>query len=330
VLHDVFVYPTIGSSWAQTDEPGYMIEVDGSQATTLLAHLKRHKLRAKVVLRLLEEGELDVWSVWSGEEKWTPHSSTLGGSKTDDISNDSSASLSLTDTRASGMGQRLLLPSPSDHTIQPNAHPSLSNLDLTPSPLSAYTIRRYLRGVPEGPFELPHDAIFPMNANLDLMHAIDFKKGCYIGQELTIRTHHTGVVRRRILPVALYDAGKGGEQGSASGSGSGAHRQPPEKMEYDPETNVSMPARDAEIVPEGKKGRPGRWIAGVGNVGLAMCRLEMMTDLAVMAEASAFSAEDRFLVATGNEGMGEVGVKAFVPDWMRGRIRTPRAQKRVE
>ena len=143
------------------------------------------------------------------------------------------------------------------------------------------------------------------------------------------------------MPVALYDAGKGGERGTASGSGSGSglqtqtQPQPPEKMEYDPDSNVDMPARDAEIVPEGKKGRPGRWIAGVGNVGLAMCRLEMMTDLAVTAEASAFSAEDRFLITTGEEeggdgGIGVVGVKAFVPDWMRGRIRTPRAQKRVE
>jgi folate-binding Fe-S cluster repair protein YgfZ len=26
-------------------------------------------------------------------------------------------------------------------------------------------------------------------------------QGCYIGQELTARTHHTGVVRKRILPI---------------------------------------------------------------------------------------------------------------------------------
>lgn len=33
--------------------------------------------------------------------------------------------------------------------------------------------------------------------------AVDFRKGCYVGQELTVRTYHTGVVRKRILPVAL-------------------------------------------------------------------------------------------------------------------------------
>lgn len=33
---------------------------------------------------------------------------------------------------------------------------------------------------------------------------MDFKKGCYIGQELTVRTFHTGVVRKRILPVVIH------------------------------------------------------------------------------------------------------------------------------
>lgn len=33
--------------------------------------------------------------------------------------------------------------------------------------------------------------------------AVDFRKGCYVGQELTVRTYHTGVIRKRILPVTL-------------------------------------------------------------------------------------------------------------------------------
>jgi folate-binding protein YgfZ len=35
------------------------------------------------------------------------------------------------------------------------------------------------------------------------MFAVDFRKGCYVGQELTVRTYHTGVIRKRILPVEL-------------------------------------------------------------------------------------------------------------------------------
>jgi len=40
------------------------------------------------------------------------------------------------------------------------------------------------------------------------MSSVDFRKGCYIGQELTVRTYHTGVIRKRIFPVALHDLSK--------------------------------------------------------------------------------------------------------------------------
>ena len=39
----------------------------------------------------------------------------------------------------------------------------------------------------------------------DYLHGVSFHKGCYIGQELTARTHHTGVVRKRIVPITLSD-----------------------------------------------------------------------------------------------------------------------------
>lgn len=35
--------------------------------------------------------------------------------------------------------------------------------------------------------------------------AVDFRKGCYVGQELTVRTYHTGVVRKRIFPVEIQE-----------------------------------------------------------------------------------------------------------------------------
>jgi len=168
-----------------------------------------------------------------------------------------------------------------------------------------------MRGVPEGQAEIPRDDVLPMNANFDIMGGIDFKKGCYVGQELTIRTHHTGVVRRRVLPVSLYSLSSA----------------PPEKIAYDAEAGVVSPAAGTEIKIQGKRGKPGKWISGVGNVGLAMCRLELMTDLQVTGEPSTFSAEDRFVVGGEEEGLG---VKAFVPDWMRSKIRAPKLQRRVE
>lgn len=45
----------------------------------------------------------------------------------------------------------------------------------------------------------------PFECNLDLENGVSFDKGCYLGQELTARTWHTGVLRKRMLPVQLSD-----------------------------------------------------------------------------------------------------------------------------
>ncbi|KAH0366569.1 Aminomethyltransferase folate-binding domain-containing protein, partial [Aureobasidium melanogenum] len=308
VLHDVFVYPTLGSTFHaehnKTEDPGYLVEVDEQQTSNLLKHLKRHKLRSKFQLRLLEEGELDIWAAWREDQKWTPHTNISGeGSNVDAEGN-----ISMVDARATGLGQRILLPS----TKPVEQHASMQGL--SDAGLDAYTIRRYIRGVPEGQDEIPRDDVLPMNTNFDIMGGIDFKKGCYVGQELTIRTHHTGVVRRRVLPVSLFDASS----------------QPPEKISYNPNTTFATPERNAAIAIEGKRGKPGKWINGVGNVGLAMCRLELMTDLQVTGEPSTFSPEDRFVVKSAGAEEQVLGVKAFVPDWVKSKIRAPKVQRRVE
>ncbi|KAI7698735.1 Aminomethyltransferase folate-binding domain-containing protein [Hortaea werneckii] len=204
------------------------------------------------------------------------------------------------------MGQRILLP-PSSQQAPP------AELDADEASLGAYTVRRYLRGVPEGQKEIPRDDSLPMNTNIDIMGGIDFKKGCYIGQELTIRTHHTGVVRRRILPVQLYPHGE----------------QPPEALAYNPDAVPESAEDGTDIRRDDKRKRAtGKLITSVGNVGLGMCRLEQMSDLTISGEGSSFSPEDRFLIQSA-DGQ-ELGVKAFVPDWMRGKIREPKIQRRVE
>ena len=301
VLGDAFIYPTLGSDWHKSvslgNEQGYLVDVDSEQAKGIFGHLKKHKLRSKFKLRLLEEGELDTWSVWREDERWTAHTKA----------EDQGGIISLTDSRAPGMGRRILLPS-----LSP-ANTSKYYEDILEAPLSAYTVRRYLRGVPEGQAEIPTDESLPMNCNIDIMGGIDFKKGCYVGQELTIRTHHTGVVRRRILPVALYPH----------------NVDPPDVLNYDSSTSIAPVESGIDVRRDDfRKRSTGKLVASVGNVGLAMCRLEQMSDLKVSGEGSSFSPDDRFILES--KGSDLVGVKAFVPDWMRGQIREPKIQKRVE
>lgn len=129
-----------------------------------------------------------------------------------------------------------------------------------------------------------------MECNIDLSQGIDFKKGCYVGQELTIRTKHTGIVRKRILPVELYTTA----------------------------TSAALPEHGADIkqLDESgnvKKGRAtGKFVAGIGNVGLAMCRLENMTHMKVSAEGGTWKPGMEFGCETKD---GIVKIKPLLYEW---------------
>ena len=168
------------------------------------------------------------------------------------------------------------------------------------------------------------------------MSGIDFRKGCYIGQELTIRTHHTGIVRKRILPVVLYPP----PTPAASTISEDASVK---KLEYNLTSSVTLPPPGGDIKPYERPGRSaGKFVAGVGNMGLALCRVEMMTDLVLTSDGTSnFRDEDEFGVALeGGSGLGSGGgdgyggggrtmIKAFVPEWMRGRIKVRAPLQRV-
>lgn len=84
-------------------------------------------------------------------------------------------------------------------------------------------------GLPEGVKDLPPEVALPLESNLVFMEGISFSKGCYIGQELTARTHHTGVVRKRLMPVSLSSAltqgvAEGASLHTQSGKAAGKHR----------------------------------------------------------------------------------------------------------
>jgi folate-binding protein YgfZ len=58
-------------------------------------------------------------------------------------------------------------------------------------------------GLPSSPNEIISGKSLPLECNLEWLNAISYTKGCYLGQELTARTHYTGVIRKRITPILL-------------------------------------------------------------------------------------------------------------------------------
>jgi len=58
-------------------------------------------------------------------------------------------------------------------------------------------------GVPDPAADAPSDKIYPIEANFDLLNGIDFRKGCFVGQETTSRMKRRGDIKKRMLPLAF-------------------------------------------------------------------------------------------------------------------------------
>jgi tRNA-modifying protein YgfZ len=66
----------------------------------------------------------------------------------------------------------------------------------------AYEAHRLALGVP-GPADWGSEATYPIEADFDLMAGIDFKKGCFVGQETTSRMKRRGTIKNRMLPITF-------------------------------------------------------------------------------------------------------------------------------
>ena len=64
-----------------------------------------------------------------------------------------------------------------------------------------YTKESYIKGVPIEGLKNLQNQIFALELNYEKFNAIDFKKGCYVGQENTARMKLKNKVRRQLLAI---------------------------------------------------------------------------------------------------------------------------------
>jgi len=141
------------------------------------------------------------------------------------------------------------------------------------SDTTIYDALRTIKGIPEGPVEIARGKAIPMESNMDLMGAIDLHKGCYLGQELITRTLHRGVVRKRVVPIQLFDWNRPRDDFEAnpthhySGTDSQADLMPVEPQSAKVFADVTRIDSEHPF---------GRIVRMLGNIGLALVRLEEM------------------------------------------------------
>lgn len=170
-MFDIFVYRVQEAGV----DPIYYVECDGQIQERVFLHLQTYNLRTNTSISMVNDDEDFVVSCST-----TPLEGSLALTK---------------DTRSDWSFNRQLFRSSVFKEV---------TKDYEFFTEGRYHRERILRGVPEGAFEIQSKQSIPFEFNIDVMGGIDFNKGCYLGQELVTRTHHRGVVRKRILPLKFH------------------------------------------------------------------------------------------------------------------------------
>lgn len=203
VMYDAIVYKSEESNM-------YYVECDSQVVDSLQKHLQMYRVRRKIDIKHIGD-KINVWSMFNST-KLFDNGTTVNESEKRKLEGmifpcgmlNSKASkfidniMIYEDPRLPDLGLRILAESHIDK------QEIIKHLDFDVSlskNVENYKALRYKLGIGEGVHDLPPAKALPLEINCDYLHGISFHKGCYIGQELTARTYHTGVVRKRLMPL---------------------------------------------------------------------------------------------------------------------------------
>jgi folate-binding protein YgfZ len=223
-LHDFFV-SQLG------DE--LLLEVARDRRADLAKRLGLYRLRSQVAIA--PDDRLAVAALWPDDALASLDLPAVPGAAAP-----RAGGLVHVDPRLAALGARLVV-----------AHDRLDAAlgGLARAPLTDYDRHRRGLGVPEGGDELVAEKSILLENGVDELNGVDWQKGCYVGQELTARTKYRGLIKKRLLPVAI--------DGPLPAPG----------------TPVTLGEREA-----------GEMRSAADGIGLALLRLEML-DAAVLEGA---------------------------------------------
>ena len=152
------------------------IDCASAQVADLTKRLTFYKLRAAVEIADVSE-ERTVVAIWGG-----------------DAPGDTTDAVSYSDPRFSQAGTRLLVAAGEIEAVA-------GQLGLAQADETAYHAHRIALGLADSVRDIGSGEHFPHECNFDQIGGVDFKKGCYVGQEVVSRTEHRGTARKRMVPL---------------------------------------------------------------------------------------------------------------------------------
>ena len=178
-LHDFFV-AEVGGAFA--------VDCEAGRLDDLKRRLTMFKLRSKV--EITDESERFLVAVIPEGVSGFDLGAAAGSAK------EWEGGTVFVDPRLTAAGLRTILP-------RESAEATLKSAELVPGSHADYERKRITLGLPDGSRDMPVEKAIVLENGLDELNGIDWDKGCYLGQELTARTKHRGLVRKRLLPVSI-------------------------------------------------------------------------------------------------------------------------------
>ena len=171
---------------------GYFIDCEKSQTEALFKQLSVYKLRSKVeIMNLSNEFVVAAFN----KKKFLE----FEGSK--DIAGNTikyREDSILLDPRNKNLGARLII------NLE-KLYLSLKKLELKDSPIAKYYELSHQLGIPQKNMNELQNKLFGIECNFEELNGIDFKKGCYVGQENTARIKLKNKLSKRLLPIYLIE-----------------------------------------------------------------------------------------------------------------------------
>lgn len=209
-LHDLFIVRI---------QDGFLLDVERERYNDLVKKLNLYKLRSQVLIEDLSNS----YEIFAQFGAYTPQDQ-LGAVS------EHGETILYVDPRLAEAGLRII---------------AKTDLITSTVDFEIYDQHRLQLGLPDGSRDMIPEKAIPLECRLDHFNGISFNKGCYLGQELTSRTKHQGLVRKELRPLYFK------------------HTQPPQFNE--------------DILVENQV--IGSMRSSNGNYGLGLIRLEFLDTL---------------------------------------------------
>ncbi len=180
-LHDFFLIEHGGAVW---------LDCERARRDDLLRRLGQYRLRARVtiaaaaeswgVVALLGQAALDAVGLPAEPGRARPFADGIA----------------YVDPRLARIGGRAIL-------SRDTGPAALAKCGLVARPRAEYDRLRLIHGLPDSGIDLLENASYPLECGMEELNAVDFHKGCYVGQEVTARMKHRGLVRKRLMAVDI-------------------------------------------------------------------------------------------------------------------------------